>query len=720
MGFFRRMFGGRAESDDGDANSQPYAAFPVTITRPFDAIEMAQAAFSKGDHREAERWFRRAVEQYRAKEDAFGTAFALGRLGDFYQEKGRTTEAIKTYELAVSMNTDIPAVYTGLMSAYAESSNEDALFRTAAAFARNVPKRAGSIPDLLVKHSKGRLKAGDAATAERWLLRTEDRAARNGDAAAQFAVWGQRGLIVEKSGDLERAVKIYEAAVKAGSTDRVTYTRLLMAHERSKRWEDLLSLARRALGIQREASWEEDLRNRIARAEARQKPSANHSKATIPAFSVRHGADRIELIDQLTVKRGASRIAMAADGQMVLVSAGSSKPDNLSLIDLSSNQTIWTRSVLGASAHVLTLQSGLFLVASDVGKVGDGRTELVFLRTDGELIASATLPDKLSEVRTTHGLIAIGCRDGHLYAFDTKGRQLWRYRVPSRDDLPFNQPSSKSCPYFIQMSADGQRVLFSSWDTVFMLDSRGKLRWTWRVPTEPKTFTYTFPLEGRVSPAQYYKVLGVSTAAPLDEVRRAFRRRAMDTHPDRHPDDPHASSKFREAVQAYEAIVSGEAVPTSSEGITVEVSMAGFITTIYGMAVSQDGQETIVAASDGGLTYLDAGGRPTRRLVASEGAGHLAATPDLQRVVYSHWQGFNFYSSTGLLSTYPEEQLYQLRMSPDGRHIATWNKKQYRLFSIDGQTVAELEFARNISDVAFASSNEMIVAAGKLIRLSIR
>lgn len=223
-----------------------------------------------------------------------------------------------------------------------------------------------------------------------------------------------------------------------------------------------------------------------------------------------------------------------------------------------------------------------------------------------------------------------------------------------------------------------------------------------------------------MSPAQHYKVLGLSTSASFDEVRRAFRRRAMDTHPDRHPDDPHASTKFREAVQAYEAIMSGAAEPASREGITVKISMPGFMTTIYGMAVSHDGQETIVAASDGGLTHLDARGRPTRRLVASEGAGYLAATPSLHRVIYSHWQGFNFYSANGLISAYPEEQLHQMRLSPDGRYVVAWNKNDCRLFSIDGQPVSELEFARNISDIAFASPTELIVAAGKLIRLSIR
>src|SRR5690606_2629568 len=125
----------------------------------------------------------------------------------------------------------------------------------------------------------------------------------------------------------------------------------------------------------------------------------------VPSFSVRHGADRLNLISQLTVKHGASRMATTPDSRMLLVSAASSKPGNLSLIDLSTNETVLVKSVTGASAEVLTLASGLFLVASDVGKIGDGRSELMFLRSNGEPLGSAPLPDKLSEVKTANGLV---------------------------------------------------------------------------------------------------------------------------------------------------------------------------------------------------------------------------------------------------------------------------------------------------------------------------
>ena len=49
----------------------------------------------------------------------------------------------------------------------------------------------------------------------------------------------------------------------------------------------------------------------------------------------------------------------------------------------------------------------------------------------------------------------------------------------------------------------------------------------------------------------YYVVLGVARAASSDELKRAFRKIAMDSHPDRFPDDLAAAARFKEASEAY-------------------------------------------------------------------------------------------------------------------------------------------------------------------------
>ena len=52
----------------------------------------------------------------------------------------------------------------------------------------------------------------------------------------------------------------------------------------------------------------------------------------------------------------------------------------------------------------------------------------------------------------------------------------------------------------------------------------------------------------------FYEVLGVQKAAPKDEIKRAYRKLAVQYHPDRNPDDHAAEEKFKEATEAYEIL----------------------------------------------------------------------------------------------------------------------------------------------------------------------
>jgi len=49
----------------------------------------------------------------------------------------------------------------------------------------------------------------------------------------------------------------------------------------------------------------------------------------------------------------------------------------------------------------------------------------------------------------------------------------------------------------------------------------------------------------------YYEVLGVSRSADADELKKAYRRLALQYHPDRNPDVPEAEERFKEASEAY-------------------------------------------------------------------------------------------------------------------------------------------------------------------------
>lgn len=52
----------------------------------------------------------------------------------------------------------------------------------------------------------------------------------------------------------------------------------------------------------------------------------------------------------------------------------------------------------------------------------------------------------------------------------------------------------------------------------------------------------------------YYETLGISKGATAAEIKKGYRKKAIEFHPDKNPDDATAEAKFKEAAEAYEVL----------------------------------------------------------------------------------------------------------------------------------------------------------------------
>ncbi len=58
-----------------------------------------------------------------------------------------------------------------------------------------------------------------------------------------------------------------------------------------------------------------------------------------------------------------------------------------------------------------------------------------------------------------------------------------------------------------------------------------------------------------MSNQDYYKILGISPDASVEDIKKAYRKLALETHPDRNPNNPRAEERFKQVSEAYGVLI---------------------------------------------------------------------------------------------------------------------------------------------------------------------
>ena len=206
--------------------------------------------------------------------------------------------------------------------------------------------------------------------------------------------------------------------------------------------------------------------------------------------------------------------------------------------------------------------------------------------------------------------------------------------------------------------------------------------------------------------------LGIKPGSNNEEVKRAYRQKVRDTHPDHHPEDLEASKKFRDVQAAYERILaSGGNAGADSIGIFATISFGIGEYNIVGslsssrdrVAIGQGNGIISIADRSGKIIEMRIVGKGSTRPILSKSGELVAAWCDYLLIFFNH-----------------EEVTNSIEMTEFPTDLLTWNhdivfvgSKSIKVFSAVGKVLWNLEFPKVLTRVV-TQDQTLICHAGPL------
>jgi|GEM_PF-2110612 tetratricopeptide (TPR) repeat protein len=677
-------------------DSGPSAWVPSEDGRAFATVMEAEKAAAAGDSGEAERLFREGIRLYR--EAGKGVDHALGRYGAFLLKEGRLDDAVAALGEAMEMGTDLGAIWSDYIAIQAQCHDMSRMFDTFDRLPPSVSEYA-TITDWILPYVGRAVRAGDLEYGELLCRTVRDEAHSRNEMSGAFKAVGQHGQILEKMGRLDEAIDEWQSAFDAGSDDPTTVDRLSLVLDRSKLYDEATAVIRTALERGFRANTEETLRKRLVRLETKIAPGT--PKTDVPVFSVRGGNAYASLVMQRRFSPPIRRIAIV--GTTAYCLAFKKDDGILTRVDLETGEAK-TQGGLPQFDELRVLPSGWGIGLRWVGRLGKGRSSLAFLDPECEVVRTIDLPDVLSQVAYGAGQWYVGCRNGRLYTYNLKGKLLWEWVTPGADPAP-DDPYARIYPYFV--AATEQFVAVATWGDIYAISLDGASLWELEVPNQGP-LTITVPFGGPLSHAGAWTVLEVEPGASDEEVKHAYRRLVLATHPDHHPDEPSAPERFRMVQSAYEELLAADHAEYTQRMITVSMASYRFVRYLGAAADS-----ILVASSDGVLAMLDASGEVRGRRVVGRGDVIPALNPG--GTLAAAWCDgvLSFFAGDSIINSIEIDERPG-SLVPWGRDLLVVQRASVKVFDPAGRSVWALEFSKGIAGLSI-NDRYLVCGAGALL-----
>jgi len=229
------------------------------------------------------------------------------------------------------------------------------------------------------------------------------------------------------------------------------------------------------------------------------------------------------------------------------------------------------------------------------------------------------------------------------------------------------------------------------------------------LPNESQTrWNFTVPFPGTNAIRDPYSVLDLQRGAGREEVKLAYRRLALATHPDRNPDDKQAAARFCRVREAYERILAGE-IDSQAAGITVSIEIQGPGPLVS--SITARNTDVIVASSTGRLYVFGVDGRLREARILGDSSARVAFRRDGS--LGAAWCGNSllwFHRNEIVATSEYEDWPHGLIML--GNEVVLWRGNGASVVAQE-KTLLSLEFSKSIHNVV--SCGEVFLCVGGVL-----